>query len=94
MGGLPTAVGDAGVLVDGHGLAPWTDAVESLLATGRAGGAGSAGRRARLAYGWSATTDRLVEVYRQAIRDRQAAGNESPIDEGVALVGVPTAVIP
>ncbi|HET8989233.1 MAG TPA: D-inositol-3-phosphate glycosyltransferase [Humibacillus sp.] len=95
VGGLPTAVGDAGVLVDGHQVGPWTDAVESLLED----------RPRRLAlgrqavehasrYGWAATTDRLVEVYRQAIRGRQSSGNDSPIDEGRALVGVPTAVIP
>ncbi len=83
MGGLPTAVGDAGVLVDGHRVGPWTDAVESLLL--------DRPRRLELGrqavdhasrYGWAATTDRLVEVYRQAIRGRQSSGNESPIDEG------------
>ncbi len=83
------------MLVDGHRVGPWTDAVESLLR--------DRPRRLELGrqavehasrYGWAATTDRLVEVYRQAIRGRQSAGNESPIDEGRALVGVPTAVIP
>jgi D-inositol-3-phosphate glycosyltransferase len=95
VGGLPTAVGDAGVLVDGHRVGPWTDAVESLLL--------DRPRRLELGrqavehasrFGWAATTDRLVEVYRQAIRGRQSSGNESPIDEGHTLVGVPTAVIP
>jgi D-inositol-3-phosphate glycosyltransferase len=95
VGGLPTAVGDAGVLVDGHRLGPWTDAVDSLLS--------DRPRRLELGrkavehashHGWAATTDRLIEVYRQAIRGRETSGNESPIDEGRALVGVPTAVIP
>ena len=95
VGGLPTAVGDAGVLVDGHQVGPWTDAVESLLQdrTRRL----ALGQRAvehAARYGWAATTDRLVEVYRQAILGRQVTGNDSPIDEGRALVGVPTAVIP
>jgi D-inositol-3-phosphate glycosyltransferase len=95
VGGLPTAVGDAGVLVDGHQVGPWTDAVESLLQdrTRRL----ALGQRAvehAARYGWAATTDRLVEVYRQAIRGRQSSGNDSPIDEARALAGVPTAVIP
>jgi D-inositol-3-phosphate glycosyltransferase len=95
VGGLPTAVGDAGALVDGHQVGPWTDAVESLLQdlTRRL----ALGQRAvehAARYGWAATTDRLVEVYRQAILGRQVSGNDSPIDEGRALVGVPTAVIP
>ena len=95
VGGLPTAVGDAGVLVDGHRVGPWTDAVDSLLRDRPR--RLELGRRAvehASHYGWAATTDRLVEVYRQAIRGRQSSGNESPIDEGRALVGVPTAVIP
>jgi D-inositol-3-phosphate glycosyltransferase len=95
VGGQPTPVGDAGVLVDGHQVGPWTDAVEALLhdRTRRL----ALGQRAvehASRYGWAATTDRLVEVYRQAIRGRQASGNDSPIDEGRALAGVPTAVIP
>jgi D-inositol-3-phosphate glycosyltransferase len=95
VGGLPTAVGDAGVLVDGHRVGPWTDAVEALLRDRPQ--RLELGRRAvdhAARYGWAATTDRLVEVYRQAILGRQASGNDSPIDEGRALVGVPTAVIP
>jgi D-inositol-3-phosphate glycosyltransferase len=83
------------VLVDGHQVGPWTDAVEALLhdRTRRL----ALGQRAvehASRYGWAATTDRLVEVYRQAIRGRQASGNDSPIDEGRALAGVPPAVIP
>ncbi|WP_246070025.1 D-inositol-3-phosphate glycosyltransferase [Humibacillus xanthopallidus] len=95
VGGLPTAVGDAGVLVDGHRVGPWTDAVEALLRDRPR--RLELGRRAvehAARYGWAATTDRLVEVYRQAILGRQTSGNDSPIDEGRALVGVPTAVIP
>ena len=91
IGGLPTAVGDAGVLVQGHEVAVWTDAVEALL--------DDDDRRAELgrkaidhasAFGWEATTDRLLVVYRQAIHDR----THSPISAGEGLVGVPRAVIP
>ena len=95
VGGLPTAVGDAGVLVDGHGTDQWADAIGALL--------GDPGRRESLArkgieharqFGWAATTDRLLDVYREAIRGRLQAPNDTPIDEGQGLVGVPTAVIP
>jgi D-inositol-3-phosphate glycosyltransferase len=95
VGGLPTAVGDAGVLVDGHATPDWTDAVESLLRDGpRRLALGSAAVAHAAQFGWGATTDRLLEVYRQAMRERAHGTNESPIDEGQSLVGVPTAVIP
>jgi D-inositol-3-phosphate glycosyltransferase len=95
VGGLPTAVGDAGVLVDGHGIPDWTDAVESLLRDdGRRLELGAAAVQHAAQFGWAATTDRLLEVYRQAIRERATGSAESPIDEGQVLVGVPTAVIP
>lgn len=91
VGGLPTAVGDAGVLVDGHDSSTWTDAVQRLLDDDdlRA----DLGRRAiehAAGFGWEATTDRLLAVYRQAIHER----THSPIAEGKGLVGVPRAVIP
>ncbi len=41
-------------------------------------------------FGWGATTDRLLEVYRPAVADRTA----SPIDAGRRLVGVPSALVP
>jgi D-inositol-3-phosphate glycosyltransferase len=95
VGGLPTAVGDAGVLVDGHCIPDWTDAVESLLRDdGRRLELGAAAVQHAAQFGWAATTDRLLEVYRQAIRERATGSAESPIDEGQVLVGVPTAVIP
>jgi len=94
VGGLPTAVGEAGVLVDGHAVPDWADAVESLLhdQPGRLA-LGSAAVRHAAQFGWAATTDRLVDVYRQAMRER-AGSTEPPVDEARALVGVPTAVIP
>ncbi|GAA6527383.1 D-inositol-3-phosphate glycosyltransferase [Intrasporangium sp. DVR] len=91
VGGLPTAVGDAGVLVDGHDPAAWTDAVQRLLDDDDV--RHELGRRAidhAGAFGWEATTDRLLAVYRQAIHDR----THSPIADGEGLVGVPRAVIP
>ena len=91
VGGLPTAVGDAGVLVEGHDVAVWTDAVRELLDDDER--RAELGRRAvkhASAFGWEATTDRLLAVYRQAIHDR----THSPIAEGEGLAGVPRAVIP
>ena len=91
VGGLPTAVGDAGVLVDGHGTAEWADALDGLLRDDtRRSDLGVAAVAHASRFGWPATTDRLLDVYRQAVRER----TESPIDESVGLAGVPTAVIP
>ncbi|MDC5697310.1 D-inositol-3-phosphate glycosyltransferase [Intrasporangium calvum] len=91
VGGLPTAVGDAGVLVAGHDPSAWTDAVQDLLRDPDR--RSELGRRAvehASGFGWDATTDRLLAVYRQAIHDR----THSPIAEGEGLAGVPRAVIP
>ncbi len=91
VGGLPTAVGDAGVLVSGHEVSDWTDAVQGLLHDDERRAA--LGRKAidhASQFGWGKTTDRLLAVYRQAIHDR----THSPIAEGEGLVGVPRAVIP
>ncbi len=95
VGGLPTAVGDAGLLVDGHDTTQWADAIELLLRDPqRRDSMARKGIEHARQFGWSATTDRLLEVYREAIAGRQHARNESPIDEGQNLVGVPRAVIP
>jgi D-inositol-3-phosphate glycosyltransferase len=91
VGGLPTAVGDAGVLVDGHDPRHWADGLEALLL--------DPGRLAELSeravhhagqFGWARTTDRLLDVYHQACRER----TPSPIGEAAALHGIPAAVVP
>ncbi|MER7071970.1 D-inositol-3-phosphate glycosyltransferase [Terrabacter sp. NPDC000476] len=95
VGGLPTAVGDAGVLVDGHATADWATAVDGLLRDAPRRlelGAAAVAHAAR--FGWGATTDRLLTVYRQAMRERANGTAEPPVDEPLALTGVPTAVIP
>ncbi|MGO0575439.1 D-inositol-3-phosphate glycosyltransferase [Ornithinimicrobium panacihumi] len=67
VGGLPTAVGEAGVLVDGHDPADWADAIAATLA--RLGEPGArqdwSARAAAHARGfsWERTVDRLVAVY-------------------------------
>ncbi|HET7396952.1 MAG TPA: D-inositol-3-phosphate glycosyltransferase [Intrasporangium sp.] len=91
VGGLPTAVGDAGVLVRGHLVPDWADAVGGLLADhGRRAQLGARAVAHAAQYGWGATTERLLTVYRQAISERSS----SPLDEATDLVDVPTAVVP
>ena len=91
VGGLPTAVGDAGVLVDGHATSDWADAIEGLLADDLRRLALS--RRARAhaeQFGWGATTDALVAAYEGAVATR----TRSPILRSLPLSGVPAAVVP
>lgn len=91
VGGLPIAVGDAGVLVDGHDTADW--------ATGLASVALDPERRATLSrraaehasgFGWARTAERLVEVYTEALERPK----DVPINEAGTLEGIPQAVIP
>ncbi|HEU5242476.1 MAG TPA: glycosyltransferase, partial [Ornithinibacter sp.] len=91
VGGLPTAVGSAGVLVDGHDTADWATAI--------AGVALDPERRARLSraaaehasgFGWARTAERLADVY----ADAMARPREASINDAGLLTGIPTAVIP
>ena len=93
VGGLPTAVGEAGVLVDGHDPRVWADALDSLLhdPQRRESLSRKAVEHAAL-FGWDRTTERLYEVYVEACRAR-AGFKEAPALQG-SLVGVPTAVTP
>ena len=92
VGGLPTAVGDAGVLVDGHAAPKWADALESLLVDPE--------RRQMLSrkavehaalFGWDRTTERLFEVYVEACRARTRGPDLSPLPTTGDL---PSAVVP
>ncbi|GAB3077047.1 D-inositol-3-phosphate glycosyltransferase [Pedococcus soli] len=93
VGGLPTAVGDAGVLVAGHDIPTWADALEGLLMdpTRREALSHKAVEHAAL-FGWDRTADRLYEVYIEAMRARERV-SDPPSPNG-ALVGVPPAVTP
>ncbi|KQZ90130.1 D-inositol-3-phosphate glycosyltransferase [Phycicoccus sp. Root563] len=93
VGGLPTAVGDAGVLVAGHDIPTWADALEGLLMdpTLREALSHKAVEHAAL-FGWDRTADRLYEVYIEAMRARERV-SDPPSPNG-ALVGVPSAVTP
>ena len=91
VGGLPTAVGPGGVLVDGHDVDDWATTLDRLLAD--PGLRAELGRRAvrhARSFGWGATTERLLQAYGEACRTR----TPSPIFEASLLTGVPAAVVP
>ena len=69
VGGLPDAVGDAAVLVDGHDPRDWAEALARLLADPAARAAlGEAGRRRAATMSWRDTARAHLEAYRTARR--------------------------
>lgn len=91
VGGLPTAVGDGGVLVPTHDVADWAQAIDALLQDPVRRGLLRRNALAHAAgFGWAATTERLLTAYADASR----AQSPSPILGAARLVGVPAAVIP
>ena len=89
VGGLPFAVGDGGLLIQGHEAADWSAGLESLL--------GDTDYRMLLSrnavqyasqFSWAATTDRLLEVYSEAMAARTAPPIP-PIENGPHLSIVP-----
>lgn len=100
VGGLPVAVGSAGVLVDGHDPVRWAREVADLLADHH--------RYAELSrravehageFGWDRTVDALIEVYQTALSASEPAATTfsarvTPINQSVRLTGVPAAVVP
>ena len=91
VGGLPTAVGDGGVLVEGHDTCEWATAMERVLYTPglREALSRNAVRHAS-GYGWERTAATLRAVYEQAVASRLGI----PINGADALHGIPPAVIP
>ncbi|EKA61171.1 D-inositol-3-phosphate glycosyltransferase [Janibacter hoylei PVAS-1] len=80
VGGLPTAVGDAGVLVPDHDPTTWAEAMLRIiddpdLAADLRGRA----RRHAEGFGWSDTVDRLLDVYEDAVAERSAV-NANPLE--------------
>ena len=71
VGGLPTAVADgvSGLLVDGHDPRVWADALSDVVADRarlrRAGRAAPSCTPSH--FGWDATADATLEVYRDAM---------------------------
>jgi D-inositol-3-phosphate glycosyltransferase len=91
VGGLPTAVGPAGVLVDGHDTADWATAIEMVVCDAqRAPGLARASVEHAAGFSWARTAQRLAEVYADAMDHPR----EVPIHEAELLTGIPTAVIP
>lgn len=91
VGGLPVAVGDAGVLVKGHDPGVWAAVLAEVLTDPE--------RRARLAqagieharnFGWEATVDKLLDVYARAA----AARTPIVMPDPAVLPGQPVAVQP
>lgn len=91
VGGLPVAVGEAGVLVDGHDPVRWAEVIDALIT--------DPPRRAELArravahaaqFSWDHTVDRLQQVYELARR----GGSYADIDQAAALTDMPAAVMP
>ncbi len=68
VGGLPVAVGDGGVLVDGHAPDAWADALESLLDDdARRLEMASAAPSHAEEFSWERTVDKLLSVYDRAL---------------------------
>lgn len=101
VGGLPCAIGDGGLLIDGHRTTDWSAGLEGLLDDPR--------RRELLSrkavehasqFSWERTTDRLLEVYTESMIARVDSATSAsssaalPIDDAAELAGVPAAVIP
>jgi D-inositol-3-phosphate glycosyltransferase len=75
VGGLPTAVADgvSGLLVDGHDPRDWAEALCSVVSDPERLGRWSRNAVVHAAgFGWDATADATLEVYRDAMADRVA----------------------
>ena len=90
VGGLPWAIGDGGLLIEGHRISDWSAGLEGLL--------DDPGRRELLSrravkhasqFSWERTTDRLLEVYAESMMVRTF----SPVDDRAGRGGVPVAMI-
>lgn len=77
VGGLRTAVGDGGVLVDGHDPVVWGKELTRLLDDPQEMDRLRERARERAqGFGWSATVDRLLDVYADAVAERAHAPAE------------------
>lgn len=98
VGGLPYAIGDGGVLIDGHGTAEWSAGLEALIDDpGRRDLLGRKAVEHASHFSWEGTTDRLLEVYTESMiaQARSVSGQPAPpIEDAAKLTGVPAAVIP
>lgn len=91
VGGLPVAVGDAGLLLPVGNVPAWGAALDATLKDDeRSGIRALAAARHAQAFGWDHTVDQLVAVYEAAV----AIPRQSFINDADTLVGIPAAVIP
>ncbi|KGN36590.1 D-inositol-3-phosphate glycosyltransferase [Knoellia subterranea] len=91
VGGLPTAVGDGGILVDGHDSHDWADAIESVVDDPDRAADLSARAVAHAArFGWEVTAQQLATVYEAAL----ATPLRASINDSGELAGIPRAVMP
>jgi D-inositol-3-phosphate glycosyltransferase len=90
VGGLPTAVGEAGILVGGHDTASWASALSDALDAGRHSGLARRAVEHASGFGWERTADRLAEVY----VDAMSAVRGSSIHDAATPSGSPRAVVP
>lgn len=78
VGGLPTAVGDAGILITGHDPAAWADELLAVLDDPEsADRLRLRARRHAENFGWSVTVDHLLDVYADAVAERQSTADPS-----------------
>ncbi len=91
VGGLPTAVGDGGLLVDGHDTADWATAL-GRVALDRELRATLSRKAAEHAqgFGWVRTAEKLLTVYRAAL----TLPKDVSINDAERISDVPQAVIP
>ena len=91
VGGLPVAVGNSGVLVDGHDVDDWATAIGDLLSDDvRRKALREVAIAQASGFSWDVTTDLLVDVYAEASAPR----GRSSINDAQVLTGVPSAVTP
>ncbi len=90
VGGLPTAIGDAGMLVDGHDPQVWARQLRALL-DDDARRETLAGRAARHAseFGWEAGADALCAVYERACARGHLGPTELTLPDQAPIAHVP-----
>jgi D-inositol-3-phosphate glycosyltransferase len=97
VGGLPFAIGEGGLLIEGHQTSDWSAGLEALLDDPR--------RRQLLSsmavehagqFSWERTTDALLEVYTESVVARRVFSIDETASamDSWGLTGVPAAVIP
>lgn len=91
VGGLPTAVGDGGVLIDSHDPAVWARELAALLPdSARLEELGTKAAEHAKQFSWEHSVDTLEALYDSAC---QGATGQA-INGSEALVGVPSAIVP